>query len=230
MNFPFLKWTEVNETVIHEVISGSTRDEQVQADALLELADRHFLNQIVTEPTRLRNTIDLVFTNDPDLLSNLKVEKVSKLLSDHNQITADLIYNHPYQSQHVKNQNHDKLRVFNFWSEKAKWDELNNHLQNLQWDQKVNSETDVQSDIDYLYSEIYSASAKFIPTRKSTNYKGIPPDRRKLFRRSKFLKKKLINTSKENKARAYIESEITDIQPKLLHSHEEERKKRKQIL
>ena len=48
MNFPFLKWRNVDGTVIHEMISGSTCDQQSQANALLELTDKHFLNQIKT--------------------------------------------------------------------------------------------------------------------------------------------------------------------------------------
>ena len=225
INLPFLKWREVDGTVIYQVTSGSTRDEQSQASALLDLTDKHFLNQIITEPTRIKNTIDLVFTNDTDIICNHKVEKVSKHLSDHNQIIADLTCKNSYQNQHKKNQKTDKLRVFNFWSGKAKWDEMNKYLQNLQWEQTLNSESNVQNDTDYLYDAIYTASCKFIPTKKSTNYKGIPPDRRKLFRRSKFLKRKLLNTSKKSKVKN-INEEIIDIQTKLLQSHEAERLKK----
>ena len=62
----------------------------------------------------------------------------------------------------------------------------------------------------------------FIPTKTATQYKGIPPDRKKLFRRSKFLKRKLLTTSKDNKLKK-INEEIIDIQTKLLQSHEAER-------
>ena len=52
--------------------------------------------------------------------------------------------------------------------------------------------------------------------------KKIPSDRRKLFRRSKFLKKRLLVTKSESKIRKTNE-ELIDIQTKLIKSHEKER-------
>ncbi len=40
---------------------------------LIEMAEDAFLTQIVTQPTRENNIIDLVFTSDPDLVRDLKV-------------------------------------------------------------------------------------------------------------------------------------------------------------
>lgn len=220
LNFPFLKWSETNDTVIHKVVSGATCDDQAQAESLIDLTDQYFLNQVISDPTRLNNTIDLAFTNNSDVFSNFKVEKVSTYLSDHNRITADM---EPINSQdHNTAKKLDKLRKFNYWSSKAKWAEMNNYLQNIQWEQKLTSGSTVQSDTDELYEQLYIASTKFIPTKKSTQYKGIPPDRKKLFRRSKFLKRKQLSTSKENKLKK-ISEELINIQTKLLKSHEAER-------
>ena len=79
---------------------------------------------------------------------------MSTHLSDHNLITAELTSVSPIHNQRPRNQKADKLRVFNFWSEHAQWDEINKHLQNLQWEENLKSETSVQSDIDFLYDAI----------------------------------------------------------------------------
>ena len=132
-NFPFLRWREVNDSVIHDVISGGTCDEQAQAQALLNIADKHFLNQVITEPTRLKNTMDLVFLNDTNLLGNIKVEEVSNHISDHNLIIADINSNIPNPTVEQRNENSSKLSNFNYWSEKADWEGMNNYFKNIPW-------------------------------------------------------------------------------------------------
>ena len=220
LNFPFMRWLETNHTVIHHVETGAPKDEQLQAESLIELTDKFFLNQVITEPTRLENTLDLAFINCEETLSNFKVEKVSKYLSDHNCITADLP---PIDTTSEKvNKKLDKLRQFNFWSKKAKWEDFNKHLSNIAWEDILTSESNVESDAEEIYNQLFIASTKFIPTKKSTNFKGVPLDRKKLFRRSKFLKKRLVNTSKERKIKK-INDELSDIQTRLLKSYEAER-------
>ena len=153
---------------------------------------------------------------------NFKVEQVSTYLSDHNQITAEIETENLQEQNKNTTKKRDKLRKFNYWSSKAKWDQMNTYLQNIQWDLKLTNDSSVESDADELYEQLYIASTKFIPTKKTTQYKGIPPDRKKLFRRSKFLKRKLLTTSKENKLNK-INEELINIQTKLLQSHEAER-------
>ena len=164
--------------------------------------------------------LDLAFTNSEDTLFNFKVEKVAKYLSDHNRIIAELM---PINTPKVKmNKKLDKLRQFNYWSKKAKWEDFNKHLSNITWEHKLTNESNVESDAEEIYNQLFIASTKFIPTKKSTNFKGIPKDRKKMFRRSKFLKKRLINTHKERKVKM-INDELLDIQTRLLQSHEAER-------
>ena len=220
LNFPFLKWSEANDSVIHSFVSGGLTDEQSQAQSFIDLTDQYFLNQVISKPTRGDNTLDLVYINNNDMFFNFKVEDVSKYLSDHKQITAEIDF--VTSPNHTTTKTPDKLRKFNYWSNKAKWDEMISHLQTIQWEETLTNDSSVQNDVDQLYEQLYIASEKFIPTKKATQYKGIPPDRKKLFRRSKFLKRKKLFTSKENKLKK-IDEELTHIQTKLLQSHEAER-------
>ena len=55
MNFPFVKWSEIEESVIHLMKSGATKDEQCQFEALTNLTDDYLLQQVISEPTRKDN-------------------------------------------------------------------------------------------------------------------------------------------------------------------------------
>ena len=64
-----------------------TSPETVKNKGLLDLCATNGLNQYVFEPTRLTNILDLVFCNDPMLISDIKVS-VPFGLSDHNSIVV----------------------------------------------------------------------------------------------------------------------------------------------
>ena len=222
-NFPFLSWIEAEDSVIYHIKSGAKTDEKLQAEKLLNLTNKYFMNQIITQPTRNTNTLDLIFLNNTELIPNHTVENESKCLSDHDLITCHIKEasdnNHPkiYKKP-------EKLRIFNYWSQKASWDKMNQFLEKVEWSENITQTSSVESDINYLYELLFSASEQFIPERKSTTYKQIPRDRKKVFRRNKFLKKKLrTNTSKNETKTNKINEELVQKQTKLIQSHENER-------
>ena len=220
-NFPFLSWIEAEESVIYRIKSGAKTDEKQQAEKLLDLMNKYFMNQIITEPTRNKNTLDLIFINNNEFISNHSVENVSKCLSDHDLITCQINENIDDQKSEIR-KNPEKLRNFNYWSKKASWKNMNQYLEKVEWSKNITENSSVESDINFLYELLFSASEQFIPTHRSTNFKQIPRDRKKLFRRSKFLKKKLLSTKNETKI-TKINNELIQIQTKLIQSHESER-------
>ena len=54
---------------------------------MLDIADDYNLTQMVHEPTRLENTLDLVFTTHPDLIKNTYVVPG---MSDHSAVICDI--------------------------------------------------------------------------------------------------------------------------------------------
>ena len=58
----------------------------MQARALLELANHIFLHQEIEHPTRQNNVLDLLFTNNHELIRAYSVQKT--IFSNHNLITA----------------------------------------------------------------------------------------------------------------------------------------------
>ena len=79
-NFPNIKWPEGT------LLSGGTLDQQAQAKALLEVADKALLTQQIITPTRLNNILDLYFTNNRESVNTYRTEK-----------------NHPLRPQHCCN-------------------------------------------------------------------------------------------------------------------------------
>lgn len=76
-NFPNNEWPA-------NTIHNGTLEEQAQARALLQLSDKAFITQYVTCSTRLNNALDLLFTNNPDSISNYRVGKTILRQQPHN--------------------------------------------------------------------------------------------------------------------------------------------------
>ena len=64
--------------------TGATRDEQRQFERLNEQMDEFGLIQIIDEPTREENTLDLIYTNKTSMIMN--VESIKSSLSVHARI------------------------------------------------------------------------------------------------------------------------------------------------
>ena len=92
-NFPFVKWKRMqNISCIWEykTYGNATTDEKHQFEKLIDICDRSCILQIIEEPTREENTLDLLFTNEIRLITALELNK-SKL-SDHNNIEISTNY------------------------------------------------------------------------------------------------------------------------------------------
>ena len=86
-NFSFIKWIREEHGGCRweeKVRSGATRDGKKQLEKLNEEVDRFNLVQIIEEPTREENTLDLVFTNEVSLITQVEISKTD--MSDHNRI------------------------------------------------------------------------------------------------------------------------------------------------
>ena len=86
-NFAFVEWTRGKLGGCEwkrKINTGATRDEQRQFERLNEQMDEFGLIQIIDEPTREENTLDLIYTNESSMIMN--VECIKSSLSDHDRI------------------------------------------------------------------------------------------------------------------------------------------------
>ena len=72
-----------------------------QARALLNMTERMNLNQMVKEGTRLNNILDLVLTDDIDIIGDINNIKHEKL-SDHDTLVIDLNISHNKDKDELK--------------------------------------------------------------------------------------------------------------------------------
>ena len=113
------------------------------------------------------------------------------------------------------------LSDFQFWSDKCQWNKVQEHLQSIDWDSMIHDTTDINDDINQLYTAVYEACCNNIP-KKVAKEKQIPKDRETLMRKRKLLRKDLREGCRPRK-REKIIRKIVNIEAQLIRSHENER-------
>ena len=91
-------WHENAEGVIYPLVAGHRETETVggkqdrlQAQKMMDLCDKHSLLQNVMSPTHGIEILDLIFTNNCDLISGITTEDW-KEFSDHKFVNASTTY------------------------------------------------------------------------------------------------------------------------------------------
>ena len=212
-NFPGVNW-------IDETCSCPRIQDKLQAENLLDVADSFMLQQLILEPTRGDNILDLVFTNNMDLLDNIKVAHTT--ISDHRLITANIAL--PGGLNGDKRNWHQSgiLDAMNFFSPNIEWDEINQKLSQCVW-----SFSDTNMHPDQIYEEIIEKieeiCVQHIPNKKSNRRRCplIPRDRKILMRRRARAQKQ-IGTCIGSDNRQLLETRIGEIEKQLVLSHENE--------
>ena len=63
---------------------------KAQYEKLQQITSEYFLTQVIEEPTRGNNILDLLYTNNLDVLLNVKIDQTN--MSDHNIIYCSTTY------------------------------------------------------------------------------------------------------------------------------------------
>merc|ERR1711874_750067 len=117
------EWKKKTET-------GATREEKLQFERLIEEMDNFGLVQAIEEPTRGKNTLDLVYTNEISMI--IQVEVVKSNLSDHDRVelTTNLKYR---RTEEEPNRDRKKKEVgmkkLNYISESIEWKIIRKELE-----------------------------------------------------------------------------------------------------
>lgn len=120
-----------------------------EAALLCEIVDDNCLRQLVTTPTRVNRTLDLVFSNQPDLLS--AVSMVDGLpCSDHDGVSFVIKLSPPRHSTH-------KRYIYDFKT--ADMSDFNNRLAAVPWDVCL-SDDDVQRNFSQLLMNAFQSVIK----------------------------------------------------------------------
>merc|ERR1711874_829257 len=81
--------------------SNATQDEKIQFQRLNNISKEQNMVQIIEEPTGERNTLDLMYTNEIKIVTNIDVNKSA--ISDHNRVEISTTYIIKEEIQQTKN-------------------------------------------------------------------------------------------------------------------------------
>merc|ERR1712179_687489 len=109
------KWRMYMELQIEK---KATQDEKKQFTKLIMLYEKQCMLQVIEEPTREENTLDLLFTNEVSIITELELNKSA--ISDHNRIELNTKYR---IREEILQQNYQKID----------WDLIIKHIKDMKW-------------------------------------------------------------------------------------------------
>ena len=223
-NFPFVKWKECNNggcSWYFDPCIPTTRDEKAQFRSLYNICSKFNLMQTIDEPTRGNNTLDLIFTNEIDVIRYIDINYSS--LSDHFRIELTTALKTEKIKEAVRQiKERNGLKMYNFFSKKVNWTEIKNELSNIDWDDLFNDKNTSEC-TEILNRIINEICKKHVPLKGSnSDKKRIPRRRKQLLGRIKKLKKgkrKAYSNEKKNK----MDKKIAETEKELIEDRRKEK-------
>ena len=187
LNLPNIVWDT------REIKSSRSTQEKNCAKYLLNLSDDHLLIQQVNEPTRMnKNILDLVFTNNDEFIHNITVEKTN--MSDHDIVNMTCINSFAYNDTDSTLENANPFDKLNFF--KANWKNINQSLDELDWEDIITSQHSVDEAIEILETNLIKILTDHTPTKESKlpkKSRKIPRKRNMLIRKCRRINSKINN-------------------------------------
>ena len=207
-------------------LPGASKDEQEMIETLNNLANTHFLNQIVKQPTHKDgNILDLILINNMELLHDLSVTEPLRSATHHYflEVASSLSATHGNsQEEDEVDINIPPLRTLNFHSDDADWINMECKLDEVNWHDELRG-LDPDQMVDKILQISYDTAEQHIPKRKAAKKQGtIPRDRKNLMRRRNRLNK-IFSRATTAVRKEKIRTELIDIEKKLQKSRKDSR-------
>ena len=207
-------------------------DEQEMVKALYELSLDFFLVQQYDCPThREGNTIDLLFTNNSDIIHN--VEALPSASTDHYLMNFSAVYKScDTNTEHDDARDQDNATTdfnsLNFFDEDINWDAFSDDLSEYNWSREFRGLSTTEM-MDCFLSVCLDIVKKWVPPRKhnhasQTKHRRskIPKQRRSLMRRRTALKKRYV-AARSDASRMSLMQKLVFIEKELQKSYCEQR-------
>ena len=225
-NFPHADW------VSGQCRSGASIDEQQMVAALYELTIEHFLvQQFDTATHRDGNMIDLLFTNNSNIIHN--AESFPSSVTDHYLMNFSAVYKSTESAtadhdDPRDNENSKSFSSLNFFDDTINWDSLSTELGNHNWSREFRG-LSASKMMERFTSVCLEIASNWVPTRTrgpssqpQSLHPKIPNQRRSLMRRRTALKKRYV-ASKSQTSREALMKKLVYIEKQLQRSHDENR-------
>ena len=224
-NFPFVRWKKIPEnSCTWKYISNTnaTVDEKQQFEKLMSICDNQCMLQIVEEPTREENTLDLIFSNEISLINSIEINK--SRLSDHNciEVSTNYIIDEKIEIEEVGEDPKCELRQLNFHAKNIDWKNVNTSINSIKWEDIFRNKNALEIGKCFLGIIIKICLLHIPKKQKQKSNSKIPKERKRILNRIKMLKRdKHRAFSKEKKQ--IIEEKIVESEGKLLESRRREK-------
>ena len=215
-NFPFVDWNRMSNGGCSWSIkskSNATQDEKMQFERLNNICEEQNMVQIIEEPTRERNTLDLMYTNEINIVTNIDVNKSA--ISDHSRVeisTTYIIKEEEIQQNNKETEN--AMRSLNFHNKrKIDWKNIVKIVKEMPW-RTICDNGKVIEVIEYLLDKLYKVCIENMPKRnKGSKRNRIPREVKKLLNRIKMLRRE--------KHKAYTKEKKKDIENRIFETEEQ---------
>ena len=231
-NFPknIVQWKPSELGIIADFTEGDSQQKKA-FEFLINMTEEHQLEQVVTLPTRRKNTIDLIFTNRPTTFENQSI-RILKPLSDHNMVKFQINnqQNINNQDKHQSKQSQPEIATFNF----NKGDPKNfKEALNINWEQVTvtNNTKPVQTLAPRFITRLIGAAKEAkIPLYNQSNAKDYGK-KAKYVSQIDSLHRKLDHVHCTTTDRGKINIKIAEINTKIqeLHAREHQKKEEKAV-
>ena len=183
-NFPQINWST-------EIITGGGRSgvEMKAAQLLRDFSSDFCLTQLIDKPTRGTNILDLVFTNNEDLVYDWKVFDAG--ISDHRMIMITLLL--PRVNKDRPPRNGNIFTELNFFSQAIDWSGLADELMAVRWGE---APVELNEYYKFFVREVGECCERFVPKRRAPRSNTIPRERKILMRRRTRLQRQRLGASK----------------------------------
>lgn len=214
-NFPSVNWTDMK-------ISGGTAEERQQATALKRLNESFYLSQIIREPTRGNNILDLVITNSFSLIHSYHT--INTIMSDHKLIYVHTNINslHPINTQPKDSLAQNTLGHYNFHSKHTNWPLLKKALKETDWNLLLSDKNNVDDILHEIMTTCQANCNKYVPKKAILNKRNMIPRDRKILMRKRYGLQQRLGVTHYTPAREQLEQKIREIEMQLKMSIEEE--------
>ena len=217
-NLPYVDWKS------NSTNSTAGKDGKELLNTLNSFIDEHFMRQYVHHPTHIAgNVLDLIFTNNPELIHSICCQKTLRSISDHFIVECSTQLRSVSSTQtETKPEFLSPLDKLNFFDETIIWDDVTNKLMSYNWAAEFEG-LGPNEMLSHFMAIITDCCQTYIPTKKvvlrGRNPTKIPRDRRRLMRKRRRLTLKLSNNCSPTK-RHNIENKLINIEILLQKSYQ----------
>ena len=209
-NFPprVVKWTKTPDGVFADFKEGNTNEKaafQILQDTVTDLN----MEQLVDKPTRKKNTLDLVFSNQPSLFSECNCEPIDTI-SDHKLISFGMTVNAAMATEFSCPADLPEVSKINF--KRANRLKLQRALDATDWDTVLGGPAEIQNaNTSFVKAITDAAMAANVPRFKSKSKNGLDENMEKLIKEKDIKLSQLLSSTLRTSDKEQIEHRINKI-------------------